>query len=249
MPTITVQGKGEREVSAPLASVLKEWDVRAREYFGVSIPVGVVHYKNTPLKDGSPINTAAVTPSDGPWKLLVILATLDSITDELIAHEILHKTLAVEGFRECQLTDTPNSQLQQVMNSMIAHVPLNTRMRRHGFDPWVLEDPKANVAIDRIGRFSGYPEGEPSVCAACLFADSILQASPALSERVRDAKDKFPEIGRMTEAILSTIGRFDMNSPEQYRAACVQVCEALEIRRFSRFAEYDHMAYLKEQMG
>jgi hypothetical protein len=160
MPTIIVEGKGEREVSPPLASVLTEWEIRSRDYFDMPLPVEVVHYKNTPLKDGRPINTAAITPVHGSWKLLVILETLETISDELIAHEILHKTLSIEGYRDCLLVDTPNSQLQQLLNSMMAHVPLNVRMRRHGFDPTVLEDPKAETAIDRIGRVSGHPAGE-----------------------------------------------------------------------------------------
>jgi hypothetical protein len=249
MMTIEVEGRGMRPVSEALANILREWEAKSAVYFGRPLPVIVVPQANTAYAaDPTAVNSAIISKIDGEWKLMVILADLDAASDELIGHEVLHKTLELDGFRDLRHIEEPNSLIQTLTDSMLAHIPLNRRMRDHGLDPAILEDPNAQMALDRMARYAGFPPGKATIIAAVMYTDSILQSSAELSEAVRTGIRRFPEVSQLTEEMLTALRRFDMSQPDQFRVACHEIAEILGLRAFGTFVEYDHMLEAKKHV-
>ncbi len=250
MAIIDIARQSPRDVSPGLKSVLLEWSEKSEAYFGFPIPVEVIAQSDSPYADDrSQVNTAIINSRSGnDWALLVILADVANAPDELIAHEILHKTLEFDGYRDLRHQEMPNSPVQTIMNSMLAHIPLNERMRRHGLDPGVIEEPKAQGGLDRIDKFAAFEGTVPVLLAACLYADSILQASQELSDAIRLGIRKFPEVSRLSEAVIAAIRQHDLSQPEEYRVLCNIIADVLNLKEVGNFVEYDHMAEMKRYM-
>ena len=115
MPTLRA-GTKDVIVSERLLDLLLEWENMAKEVIGQPrIPVEVRSRYEFPelsqFKGELNLVKPMVRRNDGRVVLAVIVESVDPLNEVIVAHEVMHWILKLQGFRTLQNQDDPNDDI------------------------------------------------------------------------------------------------------------------------------------------
>ena len=202
-----------RLADVPTIRMIDLWHSLCNKLLGRSIEVVVDNRRNNPELRSSPheVNMARPAGYKGKVVLSVWLESFPNLKLLVVAHEIGHWVLYLQGFRAI-FCDPRNLALEGLLNSLASHVPLYALQRSVGHDPQVEIDSRCD---HDIRLFSG-PNTVDELSSALCLADDLLNCSfkkrPQLKWILRK---NYPETLELVERIVAIASDHNLLNPEQ----------------------------------
>lgn len=185
--------------------------------------------------------------SDGQVAVLVVaLDDTDAIDEAIVAHEILHWILHLEGFRDFKDHERPNNDCQIMLGSVLSHVPLNQRLTEYGFEYLSGVDTLADGVVAAITRRENWELSRPALIAKSLLCVDILQNCSSKKRQVlEEAVNANTPLAQCVHGCLDVLSHYELNECESNRRAGRKLINFLGLNKFGNYVEFESIPELR----
>ncbi|MEK6285350.1 MAG: hypothetical protein AABO57_06380 [Acidobacteriota bacterium] len=244
---------GHFTASGKLALLMDEWVSLAEKQYGLpQLPVTIINRRDHPKLSGDrgELNTAVPELVNGQPMLVVFLENTDAVNEILVAHEIMHWILNLNGFKGVSEASRFYDKIASYLTSLVSHVPLNRFMTERGFDYLSYENERATETLNALPRELKKPRVEQTLVWTVLYlCDVILNCSPKIRNEIEKQIAADGRINAKVNQVLSILGGFNLHDVNENSAALQSLLTELELHRFGTFNVSDHSEYINQVLS
>jgi len=221
-----------KHADEPTLAMLDLWRSLSEHKTGVPIEV-MVGNRREHKQLGSfrgELNTAYPSVHDGKPILVLWMDSFSNVKPLIIAHELGHWVLNLQGFHSFNYRPSKNSNIEILLNSMASHVPLYALQRSLGHKP---DDEIDSRALHNIKLFATKVKSEKNIMAnALMLADDIMNCSSGNRTSLLNVINRnYSKTSKYIKEIMNLGSTFDLLFPDQNLAFRKKIIEQLDLSK------------------